>query len=81
MHELRRVSNDEVEIMQMISYLALATQSYLITEAENDKLNSGTEVFESLVEFLKCSINRIGYKRLVSVPVEVLQVKYDYFIV
>lgn len=62
-------------VLQMISCLALMTQSYLVTERENKKLNSGTEAFENLIRLLECSMNKTHYNGLSAVPIEILQVK------
>ena len=68
--------------MQMISCGSLMIQSYLVTEDENEKINSGTEVFELLVTLLKCSVEGDSYQGLSFAPVEVLEVgaSFYYFI-
>lgn len=58
----------------MLSCVALMIQSYLVTEDENEKINSGTEVFDLLVKLLDCSIRRVGYHGLMFAPTEILEV-------
>ena len=59
----------------MVSCVALMIQSYLVTEDENEKINSGKEVFELLVTLLDCSISRTGYNGVNFAPIEVLEVR------
>lgn len=58
----------------MISCVALMIQSYLVTEDENETINSGTEVFELLIKLLESAINRTTYNGLNFAPIEVLEV-------
>ena len=43
-------------MLQIIAVDALIVQSYLVTETENEKLNSDKKVFEWLVKILDCSV-------------------------
>lgn len=61
-------------LFQMISCVALMIQSYLVTEDENEKINSGSEVFELLVKLLDNAINKTTYNGLSFAPIEVLEV-------
>lgn len=58
----------------MVACVALMIQSYLLTEEENEKLNSGSEVFELLVTLLQCSISRTSYRGVNFAVIEVMEV-------
>jgi hypothetical protein len=60
--------------VQMIACVSLMIQSYLVTEDENEKINSGTEVFKLLVTLLDCSIRQTGYNGVNFQPIEILEV-------
>jgi len=73
---------DAVDILQtfrasdnmMLSTVALMIQAYLVTEAENEKLNSKIETFKFLIEMLKCSINGVSYHGVNFAVIEVIEV-------
>jgi len=58
----------------MIAGLASMTQCYLITEDNNNKLSSDSEVFQWLVEVLECAASGKQYRGLEFSAVEVVQV-------
>jgi len=59
----------------MVSCVALMIQCYLVTEDENEKINSGETVFKLLVELLDCSIRGCGYKGVNFAAIEIVEVK------
>ena len=65
----------------MVACVALMIQSYLVTEDENEKINSGEEVFQLLVKLLDCSIRNVGYNGVNFAPIEVLEVGFSFVII
>jgi len=51
------------------------TQSYLVTEDDNKKLNSNQEVFTWLVEVLDCAIRRRNWRGVRFAVIEVINVR------
>ena len=58
----------------MISCVALIVQSYLVTEEENEKINSSNKTFQLLVKILDRSVNRKSFNGLSFATTEVLEV-------
>jgi len=65
----------------MVSCVALMIQCYLVTEDENEKINSGEDVFELLVKLLDHSIRGLGYNNVNFAVIEVIEVYQDSVIV
>ena len=59
----------------MISGVALMTQSYLVTEDDNKKLNSNKEVFEWLVTVLDCATRGVTWRGYEFAVIEVVAVR------
>ena len=59
---------------RMVSCVSLMIQSYLVTEAENEKINSDDEVFELFVKFLNAAIKQESYMGVNFAVYEVLEV-------
>lgn len=58
----------------MVSCVALMIQAYLVTEDENEKINSDDKVFSLLVKLLKAGIYQRSYMGVNFAPIEVLEV-------
>jgi len=58
----------------MVSCVALMIQCYLVTEDENDKINSDESVFKLLVQLLQLSIRGDGYNGVRFAVIEVIEV-------
>jgi len=67
--------------IEMISCVALMIQSYLVTEDENEKINSGTEVFHLLLTLLDCSVLGTSHNGVTFATIEVLEVSYGILII
>jgi len=52
----------------------MTIQCYLVTEDENEKINSGEAVFKLLVKLLDCSIRGKGYNGVNFAVIEVIEV-------
>jgi len=59
----------------MVSCVALMIQCYLVTEDENEKINSGETVFKLLVKLLDHSILGLGYNGVNFAIIEIVEVK------
>lgn len=58
----------------MVSCVSLMIQAYLVTEDENEKINSDDKVFSLLVKLLKAGIYQRSYMGVNFAPIEVLEV-------
>jgi hypothetical protein len=77
-------SCNAMEIMQsfrecsnmMLSTVALMVQAHLVTEEENEKINSNSniETFQFLIEMLKCAIKGILYHSVNFAVIEIIEV-------
>jgi len=62
-------------VLQIISCTALMMQSYLVTEDNNERLNSNHEVFKWLVTVLDCAIRRKRWRGYGFAVIEVIEVE------
>ena len=62
-------------MLKGIAARALMVQSYVVTEDDNNRLNSNTEIFEWLVNALKCAIRGSAFYGYVFNVYEVIRVR------
>jgi len=65
----------DIVLLQMVSCVALMIQCYLVTEDENEKINSGETVFKLLVKLLNCSVRGRGYNGVNFAVIEIIEVR------
>ena len=58
----------------MIAGLSLMTQCHLVTEDDNERINSDKEVFQWLISVLDCTASGKLYQGLEFAAIEVIQV-------
>ena len=71
-HVMRRVR------VKMLAGLALMIQCYVVTEEDNNKLSSDSELFQWLAAALECAASAKLYRGLEFSAVEVVQVSLDF---
>jgi len=62
-------------VLQIIGGVVLMTQSYLVTEDDNKRLNSNQEVFTWLIEVLDCAILGKRWRGYGFAVIEVIDVR------